>query len=269
MARAGQISARETLGDPLMTADQYLYGILAREMVDTGPTSAVRGVQTLLMPMLREWAGNQLLDVHPSGSFMKGTAIKSGTDIDLFISLSEMIQEPLKEVYEKLFTKLTQKGYTPKRQNVSLNIKVLGHSVDLVPAKRQNPGSQDHSLYVRKAGTWQKTNVVTHITYVRAANRLQETRLIKLWRNQRGLDFPSFYVELAVARALSGRSATLGDNVSLVFEYLRDSFISARFVDPANTNNVLSDELSVAEKQKNATAADVARRTKLWKDIIR
>jgi hypothetical protein len=41
----------EVQGDPLMTADQYLYGILAREMVDTGPTSAVRGVQTLLMPM--------------------------------------------------------------------------------------------------------------------------------------------------------------------------------------------------------------------------
>jgi hypothetical protein len=252
-----------------MTGDQYLYAILARESVDTGPASPVRGVQAFLMPMLREWAGDQLLTVHPSGSFVKGTAIKSGTDIDFFISLSETTTETLKEIYDKLFERLKSKGYTPVRQNVSLNIRVFGYSVDLVPAKRQNVGSNDHSLYVRKAGTWQKTNVMTHIAAVRAANRLQEIRVLKLWRNQNNLDFPSFYLELVVARALAGRSATLGANVSLVFEFLRDSFASARFVDPANTNNVLSDELSAAEKQKIANAGRTARATQLWKDIVR
>jgi len=239
--------------------DQYLYGILAREAVNTGLTSPVRGAQTLLMPMLREWAGDQLLAVHPSGSFMKGTAVKSGTDIDLFISLSETTTETLKEIYDKLFERLKLKGYAP----------VLGYSVDLVPAKRQNAGSNDHSLYVRKAGTWQKTNVMTHIAAVRAANRLQEIRVLKLWRNQNNLDFPSFYLELVVARALAGRPATLEANVSLVFEYLRDSFASARFVDPANSNNVVSDELTFVEKQKIVTAGRTARATLLWKDIVR
>jgi hypothetical protein len=252
-----------------MTGDQYLLGILTRETVDTGPNSPVRSVHALLLPMVREWAGNKLLAFHPSGSFMKGTAIKSGTDIDLFISMSETTQETLKEIHDKLFARLTEKGFTPKRQNVSLNIKAFGYSVDLVPGKRQNPDSSDHSLYVRKAGTWQKTNVLTHTAEVRRANRLQEVRLIKLWRNQLGLDFPSFYLELVVARALAGRAATLEANISLIFEYLRDSFTSARFVDPANTNNVISDELTASEKQQIVNAGKAARETQYWEDIIR
>jgi hypothetical protein len=111
--------------------------------------------------------------------------------------------------------------------------------------------------------------VLTHIAEVRRANRLQEVRLIKLWRNQLGLDFPSFYLELVVARALAGQAATLEANVSLIFEYLRDSFTSARFVDPANTNNVISDELTASERQKVVNAGKAARETQYWEDIIR
>ena len=116
-----------------MTADQYLHGILLREAVDAGPNSPLLGVQATLMPTLRQWAGNNLLGVYPSGSFMKGTAVLSGTDIDLFLSLSEHTSETLKEVYNKLFDCLTMAGYSPKRQNVSLNITVSKYSVDLVP----------------------------------------------------------------------------------------------------------------------------------------
>ena len=107
-----------------MTADQYLHGILLREAVDAGPNSPLLGVQATVMPTLRQWAGDNLLGVYPSGSFMKGTAVLSGTDIDLFISLSEHTSETLKEVYNKLFDCLTSAGYSPKRQNVSLNITV-------------------------------------------------------------------------------------------------------------------------------------------------
>jgi hypothetical protein len=252
-----------------MTGDEYLLGVLARETVNTGADSPVLGVHTLLRPMIQQWAGDKLLAFHPSGSFMKGTAIKTGTDIDLFISMSETTQETLKEIYDKLFARLTEKGYTPKRQNVSLKIRAFGYSVDLVPGKRQNPDSTDHSLYVRKAATWKKTNVLTHIKTVRDANRLREVRLMKLWRNQLGLDFPSFYLELVVARALAGRPPTLETNVSTVFEYLRDSFTAARFVDPANTNNIISDELTMVDKQNIAVAGKVARETAYWKDIIR
>ena len=181
-----------------MTPDEYLNAILIREMVNTGPFSPVRGVQTVLYPLLQRWAGNRLVNVHPSGSFMKGTANVSGTDIDLFISLSDQTNETLKEIYDKLFDFMKANGYPPTRQNVSINLRVNGYSVDLVPGKRQNSYSDNHSLYRRRADTWTKTNVLTHINHVATSGRQKEIRVLKLWRDQKRLDFPSFFLELVV-----------------------------------------------------------------------
>jgi hypothetical protein len=252
-----------------VTPDEYLQGILNREAVDTGIFSPVRGVHTVLHPIVQEWAGNRLLTMHPSGSFMKGTANKSGTDIDFFISLSEQTTESLQEIYDKLFNRMNERGYSPTRQNVSINVRVNGYSVDLVPGKRQNSYGVDHSLYRRKAGTWTKTNVVTHINRVTGAGRLAESRVIKLWRNQKRLDFPSFYLELTVIDALSQQLfGTLSGNVWKVLEYLRDRFPIARVVDPANTNNIISDDLSAAERARIKVMAEQTLIASNWGEII-
>lgn len=255
-----------------MSVDTYLQGILDREAVDTGPYAPVRGVQTVLQPIIQGWAGRQLSGVSPSGSFAKGTANRSGTDIDLFISLTQDTTSTLKEIYESLFKTMTQHGYSPKRQNVSINIRAsyqgVSYDVDLVPARRQDGYSQDHSLYRRRADTWTKTNVATHIRDVSNSGRTQEIRIVKLWRNQKGIDFPSFYLELTAMAALSGSRASLGDNVWKVFQYLRDHFADARVVDPANTNNIISDDLTSAEKARVAAVARQALAATNWDQIV-
>lgn len=251
-----------------MNADTYLQNILAREYVDNGPFAPARNAQAVLMPILTEWAGIYLESVSPSGSFAKGTANKSGTDIDLFISLSQHTPDALRDIYNKLFETIMAKGYSPKRQNVSINVRVNNYDVDLVPARRQDGYSQDHSLYRRRADTWTKTNVATHIREVSQSGRTQEIRIIKLWRNQHNLDLPSFYLELSVMRALAYSGASLSDNVMKVFHYLRDSFIDARIIDPSNTNNVISDDLTTAEKANVKAAAVRALAATHWTQIV-
>ena len=252
-----------------MSANEYLQRILLRETVDTGPSSPVRSVLTQLDPIMRKWAGDKLLSISPSGSFAKGTPNRSGTDIDLFISLSEQTSEGLKEIYDKLFNTMTQKGYSPKRQNVSVKVRVSGYDVDLVPAKRQDRWSNDHSLYRRRADTWTKTDVAVHIKKVWQSGRQNEIRILKLWRDQKGLDFPSFFLELSVIVALSAQfGGTLSKNVWKVFEYLRGSFPTARVVDPANTNNIISDDLTASEKAKVKAAAARALSAKDWSEIV-
>ena len=94
-----------------MSADVYLKQILNREAVDTGIFSPVRTVQATLEPAIRLWANRFLIGISPSGSFAKGTANKSGTDIDLFITLSSETGETLKEISESLFTRMQEIGY--------------------------------------------------------------------------------------------------------------------------------------------------------------
>jgi hypothetical protein len=225
-------------------------------------------VQTTLRPILNEWAGTQLRSVSPSGSFAKGTANNSGTDIDLFISLKSDTTNTLKEIYTTLANKMQEKGYNPSQQNVSINVRVGGYDVDLVPAKHQGGNSEDHSLYRRRADTWTQTNVTKHIATVKSSGRISESRILKLWRNQKQLDFPSFYLELATINAIWGARGALSDNVWKAFQYLRDTFVNARIVDPANTNNVISDDISAAEKTKVATAALQALRASDWNQIV-
>jgi len=145
-----------------MSPDQYLRSILARERVDTTSSSPILGVLHIIAPLMHQWAGQYLAGIAPSGSFAKGTANQSGTDIDIFVSLSSSITYTLKEIYNSLFKFLQDNGYTPLKQNVSINITVNGYSSDIVPSKRQGARGDDHSLYRRKADTWTKTNVDLH-----------------------------------------------------------------------------------------------------------
>ena len=146
---ADMLAALAPTSPPINQADVYLRNILRREAVDTSPTSPLRAVANTLWPTIWTWANGHLLSVSPSGSFSKGTANLSGTDIDLFISVSPNVVETLRVVYDKLEIALHNAGYKTRRQNVSINITVDGQSVDLVPAKRQNLFLDDHSLYRR------------------------------------------------------------------------------------------------------------------------
>ena len=105
-----------------MTPDEYLRSILAREKVDNGPFSPVRGVISALQPILTQWGNSYLISSQPSGSFSKGTANRSGTDIDVFVSVSSATPDPLKQIYGTLVNKLAQAGYSPRQQNVSIGI---------------------------------------------------------------------------------------------------------------------------------------------------
>jgi hypothetical protein len=250
-------------------SDAYLRAILARLSVDTGPQSPVRGVQAVLRPSLLEWAGNYLVSMNPSGSFAKGTAIRGGTDIDIFASVSQEATESLETIYTTLYNRLKQDGFDPRPQNVSIGIKVNGYSVDVVPARRQSHIGEYHSLWRRKALTWTQTNITTHINTVRTSGRTEEIKILKAWRGQKGITFPSFYLELITIEACRGRPVgALADNVWATLIYIRDNIQTAVFIDPANTNNRISDDLTVAEKQAIKTAAASTCQAKTWGQVL-
>jgi hypothetical protein len=253
----------------LMTADDYLMGILARELVDTSGASPARAVLQWLKPTLENWGNGSLLAIQPSGSFAKGTANASGTDIDVFVSLRADVPCTLKEIYDTLYNALSQAGYSPRRQNVSIGIRIGHFDVDVVPAKRQTYLGDDHSLYQNRADTWTKTNVATHIQLVANSGRTNEIRVLKLWRSQKDLDFPSFYLELATIEALRGYgSHGLSANVVVALKYFQNYLENKRFVDPANTNNIVSDVISQREKQKIANTAAITLKSD-WGQFIK
>jgi hypothetical protein len=252
-----------------VTADQYVATVLARYAVPRGPTSPAEQLGTMVAGPLRTWAGQQLNALQYSGSYAKETGVHGIADVDVFISLKSDTTNTLKEIYEMLVSLAQSNGWSPLRQNVSVGVTVNGTRGDLVPGKVQ-PGYHDyHSLYLSKRDSWTQTNVALHTDRVRNSGRVNEIRAIKIWRMLHGFDFPSLYLELFTIDALSGRSrSTLAENALHVLRTMGSSLASTRIVDPANTNNVLSEDLTQTEKLRIAAQAGQSAREPNWGRII-
>ncbi len=249
----------------------YLQSVIAVHRVDT--TNLQKAVN-IIMPVVNSWGGEQILNTSFSGSLAKGTGVSPGTDADIFISLKSNTTNTLKEIYESLYNYLARGKFNTKiglrKQSVSIGVDILGLSIDLVPGKKQSQHGNDHSLYKRKSDTWIKTDITKHINIVKESNRLDEIKILKIWRNINNLEFPSFFLELAVIDALTGkRYGDLAENVLTTLKYLRDNIRTKTFFDPSNTNNKISDDCNDAEKKSIVDTATLALSRQHWEQIVR
>ena len=253
-----------------MTPDQYVNSIVQKhrlpEMLDSYTSTCV---VLPLKQIISSWAGTCLCETKLSGSRAKGTAIDLSTDLDLFISLSSTNQNSLKEIYESLYKRIVEEGITARKQNVSIGVTYQGKKVDLVPAKRQSQYGNDHSLYRCKADSWTKTNIDAHIGMVRQSRRITEITALKIWRENHNLEFPSIYLECFVIDALYGKSlSSPAENVIYLLKDIKDNIQTRRIVDPANSNNILSDEITQEEKRSIRDIAQKCLSESYWENII-
>lgn len=231
-----------------------------------------------LKSLLKSWASSCYLDILDSGSRAKGTAISLSSDVDYLVSLSSCCNENsggLASIYNSLYRKLTSNYPNVRKQNVSFRINIRGLEVDVTPGRKYSGNSNYHSLYVSKKNTWQQTNIQTHINDVSQSGRLNEIKLLKIWRERHNLSFPSIYMEyLVIKNILSGRSTNssyLVDNfLHILSELSRDmeNPLYSRIVDPSNTNNVLSDLLTNTEKLSISNQAKASSNQQYWRDIL-
>lgn len=253
-----------------VSASSYLRGILDREAVDVGMQSPLRLYEAAIDGICRRWAGSALLEVYPTGAFEKGTANRSGTAIDFLVSLAPNTHYLLGDAYEILYQALGDAGLSPTRRDVSIGVRLHGTRVDVVPARRVGLNTDEHVLFLRRTGETVVTNLTQHVLDGIACGRHNEIRLLKLWRDQKGLDLPSFNLELAVLAALRRRATSdLSENVWEVFGYLETLFAARSLLDPANANNIVSDQMTAAQKDAVRKAAQYARAGRSWHDIIR
>jgi hypothetical protein len=258
-----------------MESNMYLQQILIQYQARS--LNGHTGYILQLKSDLRGWAGGCYLDIIDSGSRAKGTAISRASDVDYLVSLSSNCHENnggLKAIYDSLHDFLRGKFNPVRKQNVSFRINLNGLEVDITPARKHAGNTNDHWLHVSKANTWKQTNIQRHISDISNSGRTNEIKIIKIWRELNGLDFPSVYLEYLLLSILSGKSkdpANLADNVwFIIYELKRDSGnpLFSRIVDPANTGNILSDLLTTTEKNTIISRAKVAAQATNWNQIV-
>jgi hypothetical protein len=230
-----------------------------------------------LKSSLESWASSCYISIINSGSRAKGTAISLASDVDYLISLSSSCNSNsggLKSIYDSLHSHLKARYNPVRKQNVSFRIEIGTLEVDITPARKHSGNTNYHWIYVSKLDSWRQTNIQKHINDVSGSGRLNEIKLLKIWRELNGLDFSSVYLEYLTINILSGKSkdySKLGDNFWFILQELsKDTSnpLSIRIVDPANSTNILSDLLNSTEKNAIISKAKLATGQQYWSNII-
>ena len=169
-----------------------------------------------------------------AGSHAKGTALRD-SDIDLFLRFSPGTPGPISAIQTSLAD-----HFHGQIRNVSVRIMLEGRFIDLVPAR-------NNILWQARFNTWLKTDIPLQIRYVRDSGLIDEILALKIWRRRHALRFPSFLMELAVIHALIP-NRPIEEQFTSLLRFLATDFPTTRLLDPANSNNVVSDLLTDVEK---------------------
>jgi hypothetical protein len=251
----------------------YLHATINRHRLAPADPHATRTLHQLRSSLLApgRWPLAPFLQsISLSGSLAKHTALRASgpatgaSDLDILLSLHPAAPAPLSAWLPSLAEHFRDR--LPLPRNVSLRITLDGRHIDLVPARRR-PGSTRHTLWQSRFNTWLQTDIAEQIRYVRSSGLTTEILALKLWSRRNLLRFPSFLQELAVIRAIPpGRP--ISESFLRLLEYLATSFPHARLTDPANSNNVVSDLLTLDEKLRIAYAAERSLQAREWSEVL-
>lgn len=244
----------------------YLAAVLEAQEVDETIEAAVRARRAELEDLLRGgWRRPPRF--YYGGSFGKRTMIAAHFDLDLVMYFAPEATNP-KTLYAEVEQRLREANHTTARRNVALRLQYTpGWHVDVVPGRAVDESYYAAELYSTRLERAKRTSLKAHIDLARRGDR-ETIRLLKLWKWRHAVAVGSFVLELAAAEALRGSAgASLEERFECVLRFLAERFPEARLVDPANAENVVTDELHWAEK---APVADAAKRALAgeWERVV-
>jgi hypothetical protein len=249
------------------TTEQYAASIVDQYHIVADMSSPSHRAADDVIPLLKRWGKQHLLGLTLSGAYAKNTAISLCPQVDVLVSLTPVPDMEIKKVFWNLFVFLTDQGMSPRTRYVSVEVRRGSLRVDLILAYRE--GNAGHLLFNKKTGMAVRTNVNDHIHLVANSGRQQEICALKIWRERNDLIFPSFFLELVVLRALHGeRFGQLAENVTTVLRFIGNQLEQAVVRDPANAENIVSNDLTDSEKKSLAKAARSAIYDENWKRIL-
>lgn len=254
--------------------DEYLINIL--DNYKTNVATKARRIQEHFKSLLLQWGQEWLHNVYIIGSVAQDTNTKGeyDFDIDFLVSLESDTPYKLSEIHDNLKKFLNKHGHKTKTRNISLNTIYKNVSIDFVPAiRRPDLGEGYHNVYSTKAKKLMPSSPKLHIALVKGSKRLEEIKLTKIWAKCHKVDLPGFYAALTVIEALKKApkehtEGYLSNNFTRILSYLSKEFRYAKFMDPANTKDCISDEIDQKERDKIAKAATKSMAEDDWRTVV-
>jgi hypothetical protein len=183
--------------------------------------------------------------------------------------MKEKDKRSVEEITIWLYNYLNTPEFKIKRQESQLEFNYKGVDFVVFIAKKKEKTFNYHVMQNLNFSKEILTNFNIHTSNVLESNYQKEIILMKLWREKHQLNFPTMYLELVVIDVLRKcNKKNLFSRIIRILDFLRKDFISEKFYDPSNTNNVISDYISLEEKAKIQSVAKLSLTEEYISDIV-
>ena len=197
--------------------------------------------------------------------------IRQRYDLDIVIYWPHAVTYTMEGIYNAVGQELQKHWKVVRSKTVSWELPFEGgFHVDVVPGRALDGSFRESNLFRTDTRTTLKTSLKTHIDTVRQSGRRDAIRLMRLWRERKGVPFKkSFLLELMTISGCSGtRFDDLSAQVWAALHYVRDNILGCNVLDTANTNNSLSDDLTPGDRQGIYRAAQASTQAKYWSEVF-
>lgn len=197
------------------------------------------------------------------GSIAKGTSI-SGSDIDIQLqfkkdsgTLSDVYYSVSNFVFDE-FKDANLESVREQKHSIGMEFKIKDEikRIDIVPVRQIENGNNDTCLFVNKTGffekpTYKKTNSRKQLSSLIFNYREKRIiKLLKVWKTENSLKIKSIHLEWLAKKAFEQKSISnnIEKALSDVVYFIAKNIEYMRIVDPANSNNIISNTLTSEEK---------------------
>jgi hypothetical protein len=252
-----------------MSNDEYLRQLLAQQELGREQLDSLRTLRQQIESQLSPLQGKPRF--YYGGSFAKRTMIRAAFDLDIVAYWPHDCGYTLKDIYHAVGNTLKEYWNYINPKTVSWELPFQGDfHIDVVPGRAIDGTFNYANLYRRDRDSSLQTSIKVHIDTVRESGRRDVIRLMKLWRIRRNVPFKkSLALELITIHGCKGlRTDDLEKQMVSTLTHVRDNILAARIVDPANSNNIISDEISSLDRQQIRAAADMALKAQYWNQVL-
>ncbi|MHA2179982.1 MAG: SMODS domain-containing nucleotidyltransferase [Promethearchaeota archaeon] len=203
-----------------------------------------------------------------AGSFKKKTMIKRHYDLDMFIIWKpEFIPlNEIKDLFYMVRDALNTNWARVEKKRVGWRIPFENEfHVDVIPSIEDENDSTFSYLYNCYEKTMLKTSMQVHIAFIEKYDCRDVIKLLKLWKYRRKVPIKTFLLEIIIHLAsFNFKSESLSDQLEAVFEYIANNIVNKPFYDPANSNNIITNNLTLEEKYEIRDKANNALNRECW-----
>jgi len=253
-----------------MANQEYLQSLLNAQDLTGAELSALRNLRDTIEQQLRTDLA-RVERVYYAGSFGKKTMIREQYDLDIVVYWGKDCGYTLKDIYNSVGTVLRKHWKLVNSKTVAWELPFQGgFHIDVVPGRAIDNSFKYSNLYRSDKDSSLQTSIKAHIDTVRNSGRCDVIRLMKLWRKRKNVPFKkSLALELITIDGCAGKlTSDLEGQLLAAFRYIRDNVLKVRLADPANSNNIVSEEISAIKKLLIQNAAQAAINAKYWTEVF-